>query len=212
MPFFAFGKSGCLGVATVSAPPIVVCFKYHVLVQCSRSASVGTCSLSCSVRNTVPFFYCCFGDTFRLKLVSISVTFQISIKNAGLSLFLGTLERVTRFAIQSGALAATNCFPFGFPSYQTTHALVVSILKQFITCLRTGSLTSSFAPGGACTADVGPFTSFQRLMQSLSLSEAVSKVFVIQCAGTQRSAHAQCHMRIAEAAPCLQGQSLHLRA
>ena len=50
----------------------------------------------------------------------------------------------------------------------------------------------------ATTADAGPFTSCQGLMQSLGLSEAASKVLVIHSVGTQRSTQAHCHMRIAD--------------
>ena len=60
----------------------------------------------------------------------------------------------------------------------------------------------------ATTAEAGPFTNFQGLWQSLSFSDAATKVFVIHSAGTQRSTRAHCHMRIADVAPRLPG-SVH---
>ena len=41
----AFCKTGCFVVAMVPVPPAVVCFKWCVFDQCSRSAAVATCSL-----------------------------------------------------------------------------------------------------------------------------------------------------------------------
>ena len=42
---FASVKPGCLVVATLSAPPVVVRFRQYMLFRCSRSASVRTRSL-----------------------------------------------------------------------------------------------------------------------------------------------------------------------
>ena len=45
MPIFRFLQNGILVVATVPAPPAVVCFKSYVGDQCSRCAAIATCSL-----------------------------------------------------------------------------------------------------------------------------------------------------------------------
>ena len=51
----------------------------------------------------------------------------------------------------------------------------------------------------------GTIHHFHGLMQSLSFTDAASKVFVIQSAATHRSTYAQCHMRMADVAPRLPG-------
>ena len=104
-------------------PPAVVCTELYVLFQCSRSASVATFSLL---------------GPLAMKIVSISSSSRCRSRMLVLHLF-GTLEMVTRFAILLRAFGATNCFPSEFPSSKKT--LVVSILNQFMTCLKTCSLT-----------------------------------------------------------------------
>ena len=95
-----------------------------------------------SARSTVPFFFLFFSDTLWLKIASMSFVFQISIKNDWA--FLGTLEVITRFAIQLGAFAATTCFLSGSPSsrnncacreyFETTHDVFDNLFLDFVTC------------------------------------------------------------------------------
>ena len=68
-----------------------------------------------SARSTVPFFLLFFSDTpsgWRLPRCRSSSRYRSKM----IGFFLGTLEVITRFAIQLGAFAATKCFLSGSPS------------------------------------------------------------------------------------------------
>ena len=66
-------------------------------------------------------------------MYTISFVFQISIKDNGVPLLLGTLAVITHMVMQVGAFAATSFFPSGFHILKTN--ALVSVLEQFNTFL-----------------------------------------------------------------------------
>ena len=113
IPFIVFWQIGMLGGGHVLH---LLWFREHVLFQCSRSAGKGTFSLCGPLAMRSPYFTFSLVIPFLQQLCSMSFVFLMSIKNAGFALFLGSLEKVTRFLIHFGAFAATNCFRSGSPS------------------------------------------------------------------------------------------------
>ena len=112
---FASGKSGCLVVVSVFAPPAVVCFKWYVLFQCSGFCFSMDVFSFWSARNTVPFFYfsSVISSDWRCTWYRSSSRYWSRML---VLFFLGTLEMVTRIVIQLGDFAATNCLSPGFHS------------------------------------------------------------------------------------------------
>ena len=100
--------------------------------RCMHGGGNGACSTCCfllQVVRALPMFTFCFSTDVLsswsarsavliffliLRMYTISFVFQISIKDNGVALLLGTLDVITHMVMQVGAFAATSFFPLGF--------------------------------------------------------------------------------------------------
>ena len=101
------------------------CSTCYRLLQEQRFCPMFTFCLRCDVLSswsfckTVPLFDSLFGDTFRLKRLSIPIIVQMSLENTFILLSLHcTIVMPTRFVVQLEVFAAPNGSPLGLPVFK----------------------------------------------------------------------------------------------